>query len=73
MYLMMIDYNGIFLCKFGNIMWNVFIVIKVCNIYLNIMKVRDKFLNNRFEYLNIMIIRKEGLFFFLFLEKYKLY
>ena len=61
MHLMMIDHNGIFLCKFGNIMWNVFTAIKVCNTYLNTMKVRDKLLNNRFEYPNIMTIRKEGL------------
>ncbi len=49
---MMIDHNGIFLCKFGNIMWNVFTAIKVCNTHLNTMKVRDKLLNNRFEYPN---------------------
>lgn len=55
---MMIDHNGIFLCKFGNIMWNVFTAIKVCNTHLNTMKVRDKLLNNRFEYPNIMTIRK---------------
>ncbi len=73
MHLMTIDHNGIFLCKFGNIMWNVFTAIKVCNTHLNTMKVRDKLLNNRFEYPNIMTIRKEGLLLPSFLEKYKLH
>ncbi len=54
-------------------MWNVFTTIKVCNTHLNTMKVRDKLLNNRFEYPNIMTIRKEGLLLPSFLEKYKLY
>ncbi|EHM68956.1 hypothetical protein SEVCU071_1871 [Staphylococcus epidermidis VCU071] len=50
-----------------------FTAIKVCNTHLNTMKVRDKLLNNRFEYANIMTIRKEGLLLPSFLEKYKLY
>ena len=49
-------------------MWNVFTAIKVCNTHLNTMKVRDKLLNNRFEYPNIMTIRKEGLLLPSFLE-----